>query len=161
PGAAGTLVLQTVRIDASDNIFVVGGFTGTITLGGSMLTSSVGKGGSGGDLVALQYSSSGSLVAAHRPRRPGDTNLTPLTLDSAGNLVVSGVVSSATDLGTGMLAGRGGSDFYVAKYAPTGSALWAHRYGSAVDDRSTAVAVAPGGEIAVVGILGGNGDVGG
>ena len=73
--------------------------------------------------------------------------------DSRGNLVVAGYFQGTADFGGGPLTSAGGFDIFVAKYSPTGSYLWAKRYGGTGDDFGYGVAVDPSDNIVVTGFF--------
>jgi hypothetical protein len=81
---------------------------------------------------------------------------------SNGNVVVAGNFMGSASFGGVTLTSAGFTDFFVAEYTPTGSLVWAKRYGGANgDERVSAVALDPSGNIAVVGSFWGTADFGG
>jgi hypothetical protein len=58
---------------------------------------------------------------------------TTLTVDAAGNTIIAGIMAGDLDFGAGMMTASSGQvdpgDAFVAKFDPTGIALWSHRYG--------------------------------
>lgn len=88
-----------------------------------------------------------------------------IAVDATGAVIVS-VNSSGKntlDFGAGPLAGKGGPDVSLVKYAPDGALLWTHRF--TVDDKSyvrgTAVAAGDDGRIVLVGEFDADVDFGG
>jgi hypothetical protein len=71
--------------------------------------------------------------------------------DSAGNVVVAGSFQGTADLAGVILTSAGGSDIFVAKYAPDGTALWARRIGGKGNEMATSVAIGSTGDILVGG----------
>jgi hypothetical protein len=69
--------------------------------------------------------------------------------DAAGNRYVGGSFTGSIDLGGGTLTSAGGSDAYVAKYAPDGAHLWSRRWGGVNDDYASKPAVNAAGELGV------------
>lgn len=102
----------------------------------------------------------------------GPSEARDVAADAAGNSYVAGYFSGTADFdpgpGTYPLTARGGTDAYVAKYAPDGSLVWARRMGGDVvtssavyDDWARAVAVDGNGNVYVAGQFNGTGDFGG
>jgi hypothetical protein len=70
------------------------------------------------------------------------------TIDAAGDIVVIGGFAGAMDFGAaGMLTGDDQRDVFVAKLDPSGTPLWAKRFGGAGRQEGTAVAVGSDGAI--------------
>lgn len=86
-----------------------------------------------------------------------------IAFDGAGNLVLIGYATGTVDLGGGPLAGAGGTDLVMARYAPDGAHLWSKRFGDASDQSYSnhALAVDAAGNILVGGETDGNIDLGG
>lgn len=163
PGASGQVTLTNfypIAVGASGNVFTVMSFSGTVSLGGTVLTSA--NGGASTDLVLLTHSSAGSLLAARRLGGPGGGAVVRLAVAADGGLLVAGMVSGAADFGTGALAARGKIDLFVAKYSEAGSPQWARLYGTAADDLGVALAAGRDGSVFLLGSLGsGSADLGG
>lgn len=71
--------------------------------------------------------------------------------DSSGNIIVTGFFRDTMMFGTISLISRGDFDFFVAKYDPLGTVLWAQRFGGFDDDRGMSVAVDRNNNIIVTG----------
>jgi Beta-propeller repeat len=72
-----------------------------------------------------------------------------------------GGTASLPDFGVTNLASAGSNDAFVAKLAPNGTALWAHRFGGPRDDIARGVAVDVQGNIFVTGYFQGTNAIGG
>ena len=159
PGASGKLATTQyypIRVAANDNIYAVVSFTGTVTLGGTTLTSS-----SGGDFLLLQVSSSGALMAARQLGGPAGV-LADLAIDANGDLLLTGWTAQSANLGSGTLNGPAGINFFVAKYSAAGSPLWSHIYGTPGDDYVSQIATDKDGNVFIIGWLAqGSADLGG
>lgn len=86
-----------------------------------------------------------------------------VAFDGAGNLVLAARGKSAIDLGGGPLNAAGGTDLFLARFAPDGEHLWSKRFGDAADQFNDgfALAVDAAGEIALAGDFEGAIDFGG
>jgi Ca2+-binding RTX toxin-like protein len=101
-----------------------------------------------------KWDSSGTELWSSHLGVVGDHRSHSLTVDSAGNVYISGETE-------GSLAGRnaGSYDAWVAKYNSSGNQLWAQQLGSAGDDRSSGVAADGAGNVWIAGST--SGDLGG
>ena len=84
----------------------------------------------------------------------GNDVVRAMRTDLAGNILVAGTFTGVTTLGsTGAnpLSSLGGTDGFVAKYDPSGTLLWAHRFGGNLDERVTDLAVDGSGNVYVGG----------
>lgn len=86
---------------------------------------------------------------------PGDTISAAVATSDKDTGVVAGSFSGEMKVGdgAGTLKAEGADDLFVAKFDATGRRLWATHVGGLDEDGANAVAVAPGGTIAVTGIF--------
>jgi len=121
--------LYKVAIDGSGNIYACGETAGT---------------GTGQDCLIVKYSPDNTLLWMDTYN--GSANrwdlLKAITLDSAGNVYVTGSVETVSD-----------SNYVTMKYSPVGSRLWTAFYtGTATgSDESRAIAVSSDGNVVVTG----------
>ncbi len=121
---AGEFVRNSV-VDASGNLYVVGGYTGTINVnpGGTSATNLTSAGGTDGFIA--KYTSSGSLVWASSLGSTGADGVYGIALDGSGNVYVTGYFSNTVDFdfsqqGTSSFTSAGGTDIFWAKYSSAG-----------------------------------------
>jgi hypothetical protein len=78
-----------------------------------------------------------------------------IAVDGAGNRYVAGTFQGTASFGDGAgattLSSRGGSDVFVAKYAPSGALIWARQIGGPEPDGGFGVAVARDGAVYATG----------
>lgn len=148
-GSAGLDLGDFIACDNLGGIVVTGQFENTVNFGGGNLVSAGDR-----DLFVAKYNSAG----AHQwSRRFGSTGLdlgTPLAVDAAGNAIVSGAVSDATDFGGGSLPVFSPMDAFIAKYSANGAYLWSRIFNGSSDDGSGSIAVDGSGRIAMTGRFG-------
>ncbi len=106
---AGTTV-RGIAVDASNNLYAVGTFTGTTTIGTRML-------GSAGatDWFVASYTPDGALRWAVRQGGANDDYASHVGVDSAGRVWVAGFFSSATTFDGRTVASMGNLDVFVAQ----------------------------------------------
>lgn len=136
--------------DGSGNTIVAGGFTGTLTLGSTTLSS---RGGS--DAFVAWLSPTGTWLRAFSVGGSGNEVINALALDAAGNVVVAGYFGGTVAFGTSTLSKPNGqSDMFVGRISPAGTWLQAVQASAAVTPsapRAYCVAAAPNGDIVVAG----------
>ncbi len=131
-GAAGSDLGRAIRIDAADNVYVVGDFEGAVDFGGGAITSA----GADDGFVA-SFTADGAYRWTARLGGVGDDAGNDIALTS-GALLVTGFYVGSVDFGDGVRTSAGGKDLYVCALAPaTGSVLWSRSFGGAGDDEGT------------------------
>ncbi len=128
-------------------MFVAGYFSGTVDFGRGPLTSA-----GISDVFVLKYDSAGVLQWSQRFGGTGADNARGLSVDSNGDVLVTGFFSATVDFGGGPLTSAGGKDVYLLKLSgATGSHLWSKRFGDATDDIAYGVATRGSSEVALTG----------
>lgn len=136
PGANG---VGNLARDPQGNLIVLANFSATAVFGGLTLQATTAQ-----DLFLAKFDTNGLPVWARQGGGfavSASGNFGALAIDRNGNSyiassVVTGAVFSATSLG-----GRGGDDFAVAKYDPSGNQVWVLPGGSTGDDYGRAMAL--------------------
>lgn len=121
-GVASFLTMAyAISVDSSGNAYVAGSTTGG--LDGNTLS------GTGAvDLFVTKYDSSGAKIWTQQLGvATKTTETTSITLDSFGNFYVAGYTNGSLDGNT--LTGT--NDFFIVKYASTGTKLWSKQLGVA------------------------------
>lgn len=155
-GGAGDDAASSVASDAQGELAVAGYFSGTAPFGGEMLVSA-------GDLDAFlaRVGADGKVRLARGFGGGGEDVANRVALDGKGNAVLVGYLHGSASFGGDVLSSAGGSDLFVARYAPDGAHLWSKRFGGAADDSASAVAIDPSGAATVFGLSLGAADLGG
>ncbi len=73
--------------------------------------------------------SNGAYVDAKRFGGSGNESISGVTVDSAGDLVFTGMTNSGVDFGAGPLISAGSNDMLVAKFHNNLDLAWARRFG--------------------------------
>ena len=143
--AAGTYQLATndyangVATDSSGNVYVTGG-----TKGGLDGNTSAGN----TDLFVVKYNSSGTKQWTKQLGSSGLDSANGITIDSSGNVYVTGVTFGGLDWNTS----AGANDLFVVKYNSNGTKEWTKQLGSASSDYANGLATDSSGNVYVAGV---------
>jgi hypothetical protein len=112
--------VRDIFVDSSGNVFTCG----VTNDSGLPVTANAAQSlyGGGQDAFVAEFNSSGTLQYLSYLGGSGDETCYNLTVDSSGNIIVSGSSSSANLMGTAgvfQATNKGGNDFFVAKINPT------------------------------------------
>ena len=131
-GGGGVDSMRSVAIAANGAVTVGGVFTATTTTLAPLVLTSAGL----NDGVVVRFSSSGTISWAKAIGGTGRDNLSAVTEDSAGNVIVSGSFQGAlTTLGSANQPAAGGDDGFLVKLnGLNGEALWSKPVGGTARD---------------------------
>ncbi|XCN71248.1 MAG: Ig-like domain-containing protein [Candidatus Electrothrix aestuarii] len=139
-------VLDLARDDAG-NIFVVGAFESSITLGTDTPVTLVAPAGMPGMYIA-KYTASGTLLWAREAIGGTSVLRCKVAVDTTGNLYLAGDYYSTLKFYDGnalvaTLTSEPGSacEIFLAKYSPTGELTWAQSAGGQRDDHGESLTV--------------------
>lgn len=155
-GDAGNQYVSGVAVDAAANVYVTGSFEGSITFGGSTLTSA-----GNFDVFLVKLDAAGNHLWS-KPFGDASSQFSyGVATDAAGNVVVAGSQTGAVDYGGGPLTAAGGTDAFVARFDASGNHVWSHIHGNSANQRAYAVGMDAAGDIALTGSFGSSIDFGG
>ena len=112
-GGAGNQLGMSVSVDWSGSVAVAAMLFGSADFGGGLLTS---LGNS--DAVVAKYTGAGAYIWGHQFGSVGTDTPRRTWFDPQGNLFVTGVTTTAIDLGGGLLPWGGGEDVFLVKLGP-------------------------------------------
>jgi hypothetical protein len=147
-GASGTQRVDGFGLDSAGNMFVVGTFYGTFTIGSDTLTSA-----GGADIYLAKLDSQGNGVWAKSFGSADQEAAAGLVVDGLGNVIISGEIIGPTDFGDGVHTPLNGQyTAYLAKFDTNGNIAWSGAWGNAVHATwGYAVAVGPSNEVMLAG----------
>lgn len=152
-----------VVCDPAGNVYMAGYYSATIPsniFGGGNL-----PGAGPGDIFVVKINSSGALVWQKGFSGPLEDHGKAISIDSDGNLFVTGFFYSAVDFGGVTLTSAGGSDIFLIKLQGTdGATIWAKRFGEAQEvqnDVGNSVAADKDGNVYITGQFGNSVNFGG
>jgi hypothetical protein len=129
---------NSVSVDSSGNVYITGFFmSSTIDFGGGSLTNA-----GSSDLFLAKFDSNGNQKWSKRFGGSSSDSGNSVSVDSSGNVYITGDFSSSTiDFGGGSLTNAGSSDLFLAKFDSNGNHLWSKRFGGSNDDYGYYVSV--------------------
>jgi len=131
-------VASALAVDGTGNVYMSGWSSGS---------------GTSPDYATIKYAPNGDTLWVRHYNGPGNSNdyASPLAVDNAGNVYVTGISQSGASIFT--------SDYATIKYAPNGDTLWVRRYNGPGNsyDAAHAIALDDSGNVYVTGSSVGSG----
>jgi hypothetical protein len=144
PGPEGSSFVGNAALDDAGNVYVSGGFSGAVDLGGGILTGDVGL------TPSTRFAASYTAEGTHRWSKLIDHSYGSPTVDGTGNIYVAGGVGTdEVDFGGGPLAPISERDGYVASFTTQGAHRWSTRFGESDFTDARLTAVDPAGNVYV------------
>ena len=141
-----------VAVDSQNDVFTTGDFTGTA--GFDPHSSSVSMTSAGGkDGFVSKLNPQGNYVWAESFGGANNDNGAAITIDAGGDALVTGAFINSANFKTagGPFALVGPASFlstaFVAKFDPTGNAIWAKSFNSVVDSAGEGIAADTAGDV--------------
>ena len=135
-----------IATDSGGNVYVIGNYNGTLTIGSTILTTM-----GSNDIFVAKYDTSGTFQWARSIGGTSFDNGYRIATDSGGNVYVIGTYYGTLTIETITLNGVGSSDVFVAKYDTNGTVQWAERIAGAYTDNAHGIATDSGGNVYVTG----------
>lgn len=143
-GSTGTDKCTAVTVDNDGGVYVTGSFKGTVDFDHSTGVALHTATSTDGDIFVLKYDHNGDLLWVKTIGGAGGENSgNAITLDAAGNVLVTGHFSGTADFdadaGVETRTSAGMSDFFVLKLDAAGVYQWAIAIGDIYSDAGTTV----------------------
>lgn len=155
-GGPGYQVPVGVAVDGEGRVFVTGTLDQRADFGGGELSSAGVI-----DVFVAAYAPDGRHLWSKRFGDGAEQEVAALAVGAGGEIIVTGGYEGSIDFGGGLLQSAGDDDVYLAALGPDGQHLWSKRFGDRRKQKGRALAILPGGEIALAGTLTGTMDLGG
>lgn len=124
-----TFNIVSMKYDKTQNLYVLGSFKGTLTVGSQSITGAATTTGIGQNLFLAKYSSAGTLLWLKNADR---ANPQVMTIDNNGNLYIAGKFLINAVFGSVTLAGDNNTKFtehvFVSKYDANGNVVYAKQF---------------------------------
>ncbi|MEZ4447511.1 MAG: hypothetical protein R3B72_51015 [Polyangiaceae bacterium] len=149
-GGTNADTMAAVAVAPDGHIFAAGSFGPTIDFGAGPLNAV-----SGFDAFVLKIAPDGNIVWQQAYGTVGNEDPASVAVDQNGDLYVGGRFGISFDFGCGSQSVVGVDDAFLAKLdGNTGACIWSHAFGGSANDRVTAVAVDPAGNVIMGGHFG-------
>ena len=118
---------EALALDADGNVYVAGGFWGTVRFGTNTITQSAGA-----DLFLARCDAAGTLRWIQQLRVGYSGPPFQLAVDTLGRAALAGTFYGTARFGTNTIVSVGtGANVFLARFATTGEPLWARRLAEA------------------------------
>jgi FG-GAP-like repeat/Beta-propeller repeat len=145
----GDIGANGLGLDSSGNIYVTGGFVGTIYFAPGAGVYSLASAG-GIDIFISKLDSSGNFIWTKNMGGTGDDSASRLAVDNSG-IYTAGVFFGTADFDPGAgvynLSSAGRYDIFINRLDSSGKFVWAKSLGGENDDRVTGLAVDSSGNV--------------
>jgi len=146
-GGIGSCRGLAIKADAAGNSYVTGYYYGTATFSGQTITS-VGQ----QDIFIAKYNTAGALVWVQSAGGPMADIGNAITIDNAGNVLVTGQFAGTANFGAFSLTSNTGNvNVFTTKLDANGNFLWANMGSGPHTDRGLGIGCDPAGNIYVTG----------
>jgi len=152
---------RAIVLDAADNIYTTGNFSGTVDFdpgAGTFTLTSLGA----EDIFVSKLDGAGNFMWAKQLGGTGSDFGLGIDLDAAGNVYVSGSFNGTADFDPGIatftLISASLEDVFISKLNPAGNFVWAKQLGGIYTDWGRAIVVDAPGNVYTTGSFGGTAD---
>lgn len=139
-GGTSADYLDDITIDATGNIYLIGEFTNTVDFDPGAGTFTMTTTGTGTDIFVLKLDVNGNFLWAKQMGSPWWDSGNSISIDAAGNVVITGDFATTSagpidmDPGPGTFtftsgAGGGNTDIFIEKLTSAGNFVWAKQIG--------------------------------
>ncbi len=145
-GGSSDIAYGTAITYLSGNLYMTGGFTSSLTLGSTTVTSNGDK-----DIFTAKYNLSGNPQWV---KSAGGVTLdqgNAITTDGVGKVYVTGMFSNNATFGSTVKTSNGGYDEFVMKYDVSGNLFNVYQYGTSDNEYGTGIVVNSSGYIYLAG----------
>lgn len=146
---------ESIYVDASGNVYVTGGFSGTADFDPGAGTLNFTTLGSVDNIFVLKLDIDGNLVWATHAESTEISVGRSIEVDGSGNVYSTGNFEGTTDFdpgsGTSIITSTGVRDTYIQKHDAMGNLLWVKRLENSVVNEGKALTVDASGAVYVTG----------
>jgi hypothetical protein len=137
--AGGNQQGYSIASDGSNNGLVTGMFQGSIIFGAGEVNETTLTNAGADEIFIAKYDPNGALIWAKRAGGSSQDSGNDIAADAAGNSLVTGVFKTTAIFGAGetnetSLTSNGAGEFFIAKYDPNGTLLWAKQAGGILNE---------------------------
>lgn len=161
-GTGATDQGKSIKVDASNNVYITGFFSTTVDFDPSAGTFNLASAG-GNDIFIAKLDPSGNFLWANKIGGIGADQGNSIVLDASNNVYVTGFFNGAnvdfdTGAGTALKTSAGSSDVFVLKLNTSGVFNWVSTIGGTVIDEANGINIDASGNIYTTGRFFGTSD---
>ncbi|CAH0995713.1 hypothetical protein EMA8858_01838 [Emticicia aquatica] len=148
-----SIFVEGLHVDSNDNVYVTGGYLGTISMGGLYnFTSTTGS----YDAFFSKYNSSLAIQWSKSEGGTGDDSGRRIATETNGNVFLEGYFDGTINFNGGAVqkTSAGNYDVFLAKYSSTGTFTWAHSFGGTSYDFANDIYYDGSNELYLIGTFG-------
>jgi hypothetical protein len=146
-GGASAEVGNAIAVNAAGEVFIAGGFSGSVNFGAIPLVSLGGY-----DVFLAKYDANGTHLWSQRFGSTGNDVAQAVAVDNLGNVVVTGTFYGTVSFGGANLVTNGFDDIFLAKFNSGGTHQWSKGFGSSgFSEAGRSVAVSYQGDVFITG----------
>jgi len=149
-GGTSSDIAHGVALAADGGVLVTGEFSGTATVGTTVLTSA-----GSADIFLAKWDADGNFLWAQSVGGTGYDRGDALAVGPDGSIAITGWYNGTVDFDPGAgvtnFTSSGGDDIFVCKFNAAGGFLWAQAVGGIGADHGKSVAFGPDGSVSVAG----------
>jgi len=149
-GGTSSDITHGVALAADGGVLVTGEFSGTATVGTTVLTSA-----GSADIFLAKWDADGNFLWAQSVGGTGYDRGDALAVGPDGSIAITGWYNGTVDFDPGAgvtnFTSSGGDDIFVCKFNAAGGFLWAQAVGGIGADHGKSVAFGPDGSVSVAG----------
>lgn len=149
-GSSNDDIAYSNAVDKKGNSYITGTFTGKVDFNPGKDTAFLSSNGEN-DIFILKLDKNGDFVWANSIGGKSADQGNSITLDTFGNIFISGSFSSRVDFdpdtSSKFLQSSGGKDAFIAKYNSSGDLFWANSLGGFYDESAYGITVGMNGVI--------------
>jgi hypothetical protein len=145
-----------LALDASDNIFITGVYSGSPDFGGGALPATGGQA-----VFVAKLRADGRHEWSRGFLSSGTPYPMSIGTDAQGNVLVTGQFRGTMSLGASVLTSAGDADMFMAKLGASGQLIWSDSFGDTKFQSGTGIAADRAGNVILAGNMWGQTDFGG
>jgi hypothetical protein len=153
---------NSLKIDASGNIYLAGSFGGTVDFDPGPGFSNLSYNGGSQDGFVCKLDNNGNFVWVKTFGSSGLVVSNSVTLDLVGNIIIAGYFQGVTDFDPGAtvfnLTSTGLEDIFILKLDSFGDFIWAKSIGGVNSDKANSISSDPAGNVISTGYFQGTAD---
>jgi chitodextrinase len=155
-GSTGSTINYAAASDAAGNVYTIGSFNGSISIGGLTLTSA-----GASDVFVVKMSPGGTALWAKRYGGTSSDIGYAIAVDGNGRVDIGGVFGASVSFGGSTLTASGNSDMFLAQLDANGNHQWSKNFGGTMDDAINALTADATGNVYITGFFRGTANFGG